>query len=63
MPPLPEAAALERYVEEAARLLGLSIEPAWRPVVAEHLRRLLEAADSIEGSGLSSAEPVTRFEP
>jgi hypothetical protein len=63
MPPPPDAGALERYVEEAAKPLGLPIEPAWRPVVAEHLRRLLEAADLIERSALRGAEPATRFEP
>jgi hypothetical protein len=63
MPPLPDARELERYVEEAAKPLGLSIEPAWRPLVAEHLRRLLEAAELIERSQLGDAEPATRFEP
>ena len=63
MPPPPDAAALERYVDEAAKALGIASEPARRPVVAEHFRRLLEAADALEASGLCGAEPATRFEP
>ena len=63
MPLPPDAAALKRYVDEAAKSLGLAIEPAWRPAVAEHFRRLLEAADALEASGLCGAEPATRFEP
>ena len=63
MPPQPDPGALQRYVDEAAAALGVPLEPAWRPMVAEHLRRLLEASETIEASGLCGAEPVTRFEP
>lgn len=63
MQPPPDAAALERYIEEAAQSFGLPIEPAWRPLVAEHLLRLLQAAELIERSALPGAEPATRFEP
>jgi hypothetical protein len=59
----PDAAALERYVEEAARALGLPIEPEWRRVIAEHYRRLLEASAAIEAAGLCDGDPAGRFEP
>ena len=49
MPPPPE---LEAYVEEAARLLGIPLEPQWRAAVAEHLSRLLEAWQLLEDSEL-----------
>ena len=63
MPPSPEVAALERYVEEAARTLGVPIAPEWLPMVAEHYRRLLEAEAAIEKTGLCDGEPAVRFEP
>ena len=63
MPPLPEAAALERYIEEAARALGVPIAPEWRPAVAEHYRRLLEAEAAIQKTGLCDGEPAVCFEP
>jgi hypothetical protein len=65
MPPLPESAALSRYVAEAEKSLGLAIDPAWRPAIVEHYRRLLEAHELLEGSGvdLSAVEPAVRFEP
>ena len=63
MPPLPDPTELERHVGVAANTLGIPLDPAWRPMVAEHLRRLLEASQAIEESGLCGAEPVTRFEP
>jgi hypothetical protein len=52
MPPPPDRAQLERYVEEAASALGLPIDAEWRASVAEHYGRLLEAFDLIEQSGL-----------
>ena len=63
MPPPPDPKELERHVGVAAAALGIPLDPAWRPMVAEHLRRLLEASQAIEASGLCGAEPVTRFEP
>jgi len=39
---------LTPYIEATARLLGLAIEPLWRPGVVRHLdnfRRLAEAVD------------------
>jgi hypothetical protein len=58
-----DAAALERYVEEAARTLGLPIEPEWRRAIAEHYRRLLDASAAIEAAGLCDGDPAGRFEP
>jgi hypothetical protein len=63
MPPPRDNATLERFVEEAAKALGIAIDPAWRPTIAEHLRRLLEAADAIDAAGISSTDHATRFEP
>jgi len=63
MPPPSDAAELERFVEAAAKALGLEIRPEWRPALAEHYRRLLEAAEVMERSPLPAAEPATKFEP
>ena len=65
MPPLPDAASLARYVAEAEKSLGIPIDLAWRPAVAEHYRRLLEAHEVIESSGLdlAASEPAMKFEP
>ena len=65
MPPLPDSAAVTRYVAEAEKSLGVPIDPAWRPAVAEHYRRLLEAHEVIENAGvdLAASEPAMKFEP
>ena len=65
MPPLPDSAALARYIAEAEKAFGLALDPAWRPAIAEHYRRLLEAHEAIERSALDlgAIEPVVRFEP
>jgi hypothetical protein len=63
MPPPPDRAALEAIVDETANALGIPVDPAWRQTVAEHFRRLLDAADALEQSGLCDAEPVIRYEP
>jgi hypothetical protein len=65
MPPLPDSVAVACYVAEAEKSLGLAIDPAWRPAIVEHYRRLLEAHDLLESSGvdLSAVEPAVRFEP
>jgi hypothetical protein len=65
MPPLPDSAALARYIAEAEKALGLPVDPAWRPAIAEHYRRLLEAQELIEGAGadLAATEPAMKFEP
>jgi hypothetical protein len=60
---MPPPLDLEKYVFEAEKALGLSLRPEWRPAIAEHYRRLLEAAEVLEKSGLTSAEPATKFEP
>lgn len=65
MPPLPDLATLARYVAEAEKSLGVPVDPAWRPAVVEHYRRLLEAHELIENSGadLAAIEPAMKFEP
>jgi hypothetical protein len=63
MPPPPDAALLQQYVEEAGKALGLTLQPEWRPAIAEHYRRLLEAAEVLDNSTLATAEPMTKFEP
>jgi hypothetical protein len=65
MRPLPDNAALARYIAEAEKSLGLPIDPAWRPAIVEHYRRLLEAHELLESSGvdLSAVEPAVRFQP
>ena len=63
MPRPPDAVLLEQYVEQAEKALGLKLQPEWRPAIAEHYRRLLEAAEILEQSGLVGVEPVTKFEP
>jgi BioD-like phosphotransacetylase family protein len=65
MPPLPDIETVARYVAEAEKALGLPIDPAWRPAVVEHYRRLLEAHEVIENAGvdLAAHEPAMKFEP
>jgi hypothetical protein len=63
MPLPPDAASLEPYVHEAAKALGIPVDLAWTRAVAENLRRLLEAGEVLEQSGLCDAEPVIRYEP
>jgi len=63
MPLARDNATLERFVDEAAKTLGIVIDPTWRPTIVEHLRRLLDAADAIDAAGISSVDHATRFEP
>lgn len=63
MRPPPDAVLLQQFVEQAGKALGLNLQPEWRPAIAEHYRRLLEAAEVLEKSALTTAEPVTKFEP
>ncbi|WP_407519604.1 DUF4089 domain-containing protein [Methylobacterium oryzisoli] len=43
--PKPTADAIGTYVDVAAPLLGLTIDPAWRDGVVGHLAAILAAAD------------------
>jgi hypothetical protein len=52
MPPPPDRAQLERYVENAAQAHGIALQPEWRAIVAEHYGRLLDAWQIIEESAL-----------
>lgn len=65
MPPLPDLEALSRYVEEAQNAHGFATDPAWRAAIAEHYRRLLEAHELLEASGIdpASSEPAVKYEP
>jgi hypothetical protein len=50
-------------VQQAEKALGLELNAEWRAAIAEHYRRLLEAAEVLEQSGLTGVEPATKFEP
>lgn len=65
MPPLPDAEALQKFVTETGKAHGFAIDPAWRAAIAEHYRRLLEANEVLERSGLdpTASEPAVKFEP
>ena len=65
MPPLPDLDAVLKYVTEAEMAHGFAIDPAWRAAIAEHYRRLLEANEVLESSGMDPAasEPAVKYEP
>jgi len=44
----PDREALAAYVDQAAALQGLTLDPAWRPAVIAHLGRILGAAALVE---------------
>lgn len=54
---------LADFVRAAAALRGLSIDESWRPAVAQHLKRLLEAAQFLDAAGSQSQDLAPRFEP
>lgn len=51
------------FVRSVARVRAIAIEPAWIPEVALHARRLLDAAEFLERSSMTSQELAPRFEP
>lgn len=58
MPP----ADLDAYIDAAARLLGLSLEPAWRLAVRANLEAVLRLAALADSFPLSDeAEPAAVF--
>jgi hypothetical protein len=65
MPPLPESEQLAKYIAEAQKAHGFALDDAWRAAIAEHYRRLLEAHQLLEDSGLDPAasEPAVKYEP
>ncbi|MFE1603231.1 DUF4089 domain-containing protein [Methylobacterium sp. ID0610] len=69
-PPAPEAPpspeALAAYLDAAAPLLGLTVEPEWRDGVIGHLATLLGAAGRVLGHPLpdeTEAAPVFEAAP
>lgn len=62
MPPLPDVETLSKYVAEAEKAHGFALDAAWRTAIAEHYRRLLEANQVLEESGLAG-ELAVKFEP
>ena len=51
-------------VEALAAAVGLAIDPAWRPAVAEYLAELLEAAALLDAFPLpEDVEPAPIFRP
>jgi Protein of unknown function (DUF4089) len=59
----PDAAAVARYVDEVAPLLGLPIPAACREGVVRNLTGLLAAGDLLGGFPLSDEETAPVFEP
>ena len=51
------------FVRSVASMRAIEIESEWIPEVALHLRRLLDAAESLERSNMRSQELAPRFEP
>ena len=55
---------LEAYVDAAARLVGVALDPDYRPGVVANLARLAELAGSFVDFPLDPAiEPAPVFEP
>ncbi|GJD52552.1 hypothetical protein OPKNFCMD_5318 [Methylobacterium crusticola] len=62
----PASAALGPYVDAAAPVLGLAIDPAWRDGVTTHLAAILAAAQRVTGFPLPDtleAAPVFEAAP
>lgn len=49
---LPDDEAMERYIDAAAAVVGLKIDPLWREPVLVHLRTISQAAKFVEGYAL-----------
>jgi hypothetical protein len=58
-----EPDALDAYLDAAAAVLGIAIEPEWRPGVRFHLATTLALADLVVAFPLDDeAEPAPVFE-
>lgn len=55
--------SLEEYVTAASGALGMAIDPAWVPAIAQNLKLLLASATTTQLDGDLAAEPALRFEP
>jgi len=54
---------LDSYMNAAAGLLRLPLEPGWKPGVRENLVAVLSQAEFLAGFPLSAhAEPASRYE-
>lgn len=61
---LDDSTALGALVDASARAVGLSIDPGSRPLVIEHLGRLLTAAGVVAERELpETTEPAPVFRP
>ena len=58
----PETGDLETYVDAAAAMLGLALDPAHRPGVVTNLRRIVEMAALVNDFPLpEDCEPAPVF--
>ena len=60
---MPDADALDAYIDAAAQALGVPIEPAWKPSVRANLALTLRLAGLVSEFPLpDEAEPAPVFE-
>jgi len=58
-----ESAALDQIVDASAAVLGLAIEPAWKPEIRANLAVTLRLAAMVDEFALpDEAEPAPTFE-
>ena len=63
-PPLPSDDERAAHFDAAMALLGLTVEPAWRPAALANLKMLAEAAQLVREFPLDDeAEPAPVFSP
>jgi hypothetical protein len=61
---MSDAPALDAHLDAATALLGLKVEPDWRPSILAHLAATLAAARIVDGFELDDdAEPAPIFLP
>ena len=59
----PEQDALDTYIDAAAEVLALPVEPAWKPAVKANLQVTLRLAALVDELELADeAEPASTFE-
>jgi hypothetical protein len=53
----------ENYVETSAKVLGLSLEPDWKPAITANLETIFKIAAAVDAFELpDDAEPAPIFE-